>query len=146
MPSSETEDQELSERANALYWESGKSVNQIAEEMDLSKSRLYGLVQPLSAGRPCPECSADLRYPNRTAMEKGFASCTECSFEGLVDDGRSRGASPAEEPTIAAPPLPRSRVPTVGAQRAVGAKRAIWGSALLGVAAGLFVAFRRRRS
>jgi hypothetical protein len=35
------------EAANELYWGSEKSVNQIADELDLSKGALYGLIRPL---------------------------------------------------------------------------------------------------
>jgi len=143
MPSNETKDQKLSARANELYWRSGRSVNQIAEEMDLSKSRLYGLVQPQPAGSPCPECQAELLFPNRTAVEKGFVSCPECSFEGVADEvlaenGKTDAKKPrtvtTEPDTTSAPARSRS-----------GSKRVLWGSALLGVAAGLYIAIRQRR-
>jgi predicted RNA-binding Zn-ribbon protein involved in translation (DUF1610 family) len=157
MPSKETEDQKLSARANELYWQSGMSVNQIAEDMDLSKSRLYGLVQPHQAENPCPECGSDLVFPNRTAMEKGFVSCASCSFEGEAD-GASR--EPRRELTIEArrkAPTPAGTTPVGSkepAQRTTrvpthtgpGAKRVLWGSALLGLAAGLYIAIRQRRS
>ena len=95
MPSKETHDQKLSDRANELYWRSERSVNQIAEEMDLSKSRLYGLVRPLPAGSPCPQCQAELFFPNRTAMDKSFVSCPECGFEGTVPGEATSKAAPA---------------------------------------------------
>jgi hypothetical protein len=140
MPSKETEDQKLSARANELYWQSGMSVNQIAEEMDLSKSRLYSLVQPHPAESPCPECQSDLVFPNRTAMQKGFVSCGSCSFEGEADGALTPAGTPAgsEEP--------ETRTSRVPARTGPGAKRVLWGSALLGVAAGLYLAIRQRRS
>lgn len=144
MSSNETEDQKLSARANELYWQSGQSVNQIAEQMDLSKSRLYGLVQPLSAGNSCPECQADLFFPNRTAMEKRFVSCAECDFEGVLDDipvGDEKAASTAVPDGTTAPSSTMRAIRT-----GAGSKRVLWGSALLGVAAGLYLAIRHRRS
>ena len=136
MPSNDTADQEVTARANELYWQSGKSVNQIAEEMDLSKSRLYGLVQPLAVGSPCPECGADLLFPNRTAMEKGLVSCPECGYEGAAQDAPAEsGNTEPEQDTTMAPARTRS-----------GSKRVLWGSALLGLAAGLYVVIRQRRS
>ena len=144
MSSNETEHQKLSTRANELYWRSGQSVNQIAEQMDLSKSRLYSLVQPLSAGNACPECQAELFFPNRTAMEKRFVSCAECDFEGTLDgipEGDGKVASPA------APDAKPTRQSTMRAIRTgAGSKRVLWGSALLGAAAGLYLAIRHRRS
>jgi len=34
MPSHKVHDHKLAEKANELYWHSGRSVNQIAEELD----------------------------------------------------------------------------------------------------------------
>jgi hypothetical protein len=171
MPSNKTEDQKLSAQANELYWRSGQSVNQIAEELDLSKSRLYGLVQPLPAGVPCPECKADLLFPNRTAMEKGVASCSECSFEGVAGEGPSESGKTAskKQRARAKATSTRAKNSTNGQAKArttrrlpqsepgqdstsapvsarLRSKRVLWGSALLGVAAGLYVAIRQRRS
>jgi len=149
MPSNATEDQKLSARANELYWRSKRSVNQIAEEMDLSKSRLYALVRPLPAGRPCPACPWELIFPNRTAREKGLGSCPECGFEGTADE-RSRSAGKAaakrkgsKSEEGSAPPA--DEVTTHPGSRS-RSRRALWGSALLGVAAGLYIAIRHRRS
>lgn len=169
MPSNETQDKELSDRANELYWRSGRSVNQIAADMDLSKSRLYGLVRPLPSGSPCPQCQAELLFPNRTAMEKGLVSCGECGFEGSTPDevtskggpgsgpgstatnGRAAAQPPraeqppeADQPPRAAGPDPDKMPAPTG--RRLSSKRVLWGSALLGVAAGLYLAIRQRRS
>lgn len=77
------------QRANALYWESQQSVNQIADEMDLSKGMLYGLIQPIGARLPCPRCSSEMEYVNRTARERGFLKCPSCDFEQDKDQVRS---------------------------------------------------------
>ena len=87
MPSKKSDDQKLADQANDLYWRSGRSVNHIAEAMDLSKSGLYALVRPFPADSPCPECGAGLVFPNRTALDKVIASCLECEYVG--------GAQPA---------------------------------------------------
>ena len=76
------------QRANALYWESQLSVNQIADEMDVSKGMLYGLIQPIGAELPCPRCSSEMGYANRTARERGFLRCPSCDFE--TDEGQVR--------------------------------------------------------
>jgi hypothetical protein len=76
----------LTQRANALYWESERSVNQIADEMDLSKGMLYGLIRPLPAELPCPRCSTGLEYANRTARERGMLSCPSCGLEAEGGD------------------------------------------------------------
>lgn len=77
----DTNDPELGERANSLYWESDDSVNEIAEALDLSKGALYALVQPLRTDEPCPECGAHLEFSNRTARDKGLVACPSCELE-----------------------------------------------------------------
>ena len=78
------------QRANALYWESQQGVNQIADEMDLSKGMLYGLIQPIGAGLPCSRCSSEMEYANRTARERGFLKCPSCDFEQDKDQVGSK--------------------------------------------------------
>jgi hypothetical protein len=68
-------------RANELYWGSDKSVNQIADQLELSKGMLYGMIRPLPAQLPCPRCSSDMEYANRTARERGLITCPSCSLE-----------------------------------------------------------------
>ena len=77
------------QRANALYWESQLSVNQIADELDMSKGMLYGLIQPVGAGLSCPRCSSEMEYANRTARVRGFLTCPACDLE--QDEAQVRG-------------------------------------------------------
>ena len=72
---------EVVARANDLYWRSGSSVNQLARELDLSKGALYEIITPMAAGLPCPCGHGEMTYPNRTARERGFVSCTACGLE-----------------------------------------------------------------
>jgi predicted RNA-binding Zn-ribbon protein involved in translation (DUF1610 family) len=69
------------DEANRLYWHSELGVNQIAEEMGVSKGALYTLVNPLASGLSCPRCDSELMFPNRTARDRGFVSCSNCGFE-----------------------------------------------------------------
>lgn len=80
---------ETIERVNALYWDSGRSVNQIAEELDLSKGALYGVISPRPSGLGCPLCGAEVGYPNRTAQERGSLECPTCAWDGSVDETTS---------------------------------------------------------
>ncbi|HKJ02768.1 MAG TPA: hypothetical protein VJ997_09945, partial [Longimicrobiales bacterium] len=75
-------DRETERKANDLYWGSQSSVNQIAEELDLSKGTLYGLIRPLPSGLSCPDCSEEAVYPNRTARERSLVACPSCGWEG----------------------------------------------------------------
>lgn len=124
---------EVGDRANELYWGSDGSVNQIADELDLSKGALYGLIRPLPAGSACPVCAEEVVYPNRTARDRGLHDCPACGWSGAealpmtADAGGEsvRSGSPA----LAAPP----------------GSRALWGGALLGSAAVLALFFLVRR-
>ena len=160
MPSKKSDDRKLADQANELYWRSGQSVNQIAELMDLSKSGLYELIRPLPAERACPECGEGLVFPNRTTKHKAIASCLECEY---VDEASGPGSEarpptkravrpsthatkPDSEPTT---DLEGGRVgaavsPRTADGRSWKSNRVLWGSVLLGVAAGLYVTRRSR--
>lgn len=127
-------------RANELYWESDESVNQIAEDLGLSKGTLYSVIEPLSTGLACPECGEELLYPNRTARERGMVGCPSCGFEG-------------EEEEAGVPAAPASRAVGDAIGTGIAAwdemdetrKRTVIGGALLGAAAGLALVFWSRR-
>jgi len=95
------------DRANALYWGSDMSVNQIADALDLSKGALYEMIRPLATAVPCPSCGAETVHPNRTAKERGLVACPECGWgaEGSPpppSQSVARAASktePTREPT-----------------------------------------------
>lgn len=144
-------------RANDLYWGSDRSVNQIADDLDLSKGALYTIIEPLAAGLGCPMCAAQVVYPNRTAKERSLVDCPSCEWDGsaaeAVAEARARApmktasgpGGPARErgPTeLPARPAPAAPAPA----RSSGDVRAIAGGALLGAAAGLaLVLWARRR-
>ena len=120
--------QDSSGRANELYWGSDRSVNELAEDLDLSKGALYGLIRPLDADVDCPECGSGLEYANRTAREKGFVSCSECGFEEEEVLVRAEAGDPSVAPTATA-----GAAPTYPARTLVA-------TALLGAAAGFLLA------
>ena len=149
---------DVDRRANELYWDSGESVNRIAEELDLSKGALYEMVRPLPAGLGCPACEAEVVYPNRTAKERARVDCPACGWQGSESettvaggssgsprDGRSSGTGDDELHDLdhldaPGPPPPR----VVDAE--TDHRRLIVGGALLGAAAGLaLVIWARRR-
>lgn len=121
----------LADRANTLYWDSDASVNDIADELDLSKGSLYGMIEPRGADLACPECGAELEYPNRTARDKGYVTCPACGLE--EEEEVVRGLAGEE---IALVPTPEGEA---------AARRALWATALLGAAAGLLLARWLRR-
>ena len=123
----ETEDLALKARANALYWESDDSVNDIADRLDLSQGALYGLVDPLPADEACPQCGGSLEYPNRTAREKGFVTCTQCDLEEEL--ALIRAAADEEA---------RGHLPTSAPVDGVPARTAV-AAGLIGLAAGILI-------
>jgi len=126
-------------RANRLYWHSDLGVNQIAEELGISKGALYGMVEPLSTGAPCPKGPGELVYTNRTARDRGFVTCPECGFEEEEARLREEGLFPLE---VARAGTEDGSTPLGGADD----RRLIWGVGLLGAAAGLLlVGWLRRR-
>ena len=133
--------QEAAAAANELYWSSERSVNQIAEQLDLSKGALYGMIRPLPAGLGCPVCGEEVVSANRTARERGALSCAECAWTGDEDETVAVGgegsvtlpAYPDEDEIIVPTPLDRGRARTLA------------GGALLGAAAGLALVLWTRR-
>ncbi len=128
------QDEGAARKANKLYWGADISVNQIAEKLDLSKGRLYGLLVPLPTGESCPDCGEETGYANRTARDRNQAICSFCA-EGV----HPQRAKAATKPAVTSSKAPARRpVPGIKSQ-------ALLGAALLGVAAGLFFAAHRRR-
>lgn len=136
---------EATRRANDLYWSSDRSVNQIADDLDLSKGALYGAIEPISAEVDCPMCGDGLVWPNRTARERNRLDCTTCDWSGSVDETRGYVPPELSETELteldgdlpALPPLPRGGLPR---------RSTVLGGAILGAAIGLaLVLWARRR-
>lgn len=133
--------QEAAAAANELYWGSERSVNQIAEQLDLSKGALYGMIQPVPGGLGCPVCGEEVVFANRTARERGVLSCAQCAWKGDEDETVALGEDGAvtlpfytEEDEVVVPtPVDRSRARTIA------------GGALLGAAVGLALVLWTRR-
>ncbi|MBI4520751.1 MAG: hypothetical protein HY701_07920 [Gemmatimonadetes bacterium] len=137
----------LAEQVNRRYWDGDQSVNQIADELQLSKGVLYELLDLLPAGLGCPRCGQELGYANRTARDKGFVTCAGCGFEddaatvaaragqtmaptGAADEESATADSPAAaEPESLGPAIPLD-APNAGA---------LVGAALIGLAVGLLL-------
>ena len=133
--------QEATATANELYWGSERSVNQIAEQLDLSKGALYGMIQPLPEGLGCPICGEEVASANRTARERGVLSCAQCAWKGNEDETVALGGEGAvtlpvyegEDDVIETPLADRGRARTLA------------GGALLGAAVGLALVLWTRR-
>ena len=133
---------EADDRANELYWGSDRSVNQIAEDLDLSKGALYGMIRPLPAAMGCPACGAEVVHPNRTAKERALVDCPACGWNGTEDE-----TAPGYEPPSDAESgrVARSRARERGLARSETPSGAVLGGALLGAAAGVALLLWARR-
>ena len=129
-------DQETERKANELYWGSSWSVNQIADELDLSKGVLYGIIRPWPSGLACPTCGEEVAYPNRTAKERRLVACASCGWGGEELEADSAGGDAGvvlplgggpDEDEIVMPPIRLSS----------SRQRVMLGGILLGAAAGL---------
>lgn len=120
-------DPRVAQDANRRYWDTQSSVNQIADDLGLSKSSLYGLIEQLGTGLACPDCGTELAFANRTARDRGVVSCPACGFEASSDD--------VEETVDSG--ISRGDRSTAGGSEALPNGRVLAGTALLGFAAGL---------
>ena len=95
--------QDLSERANMLYWNSDRSVNSIADDLGLSKGGFYGVIRPIESERHCSNCQLKMVFANRTAQERDDAFCPVCDADGLpahsVRSAAQRSSVPANAPS-----------------------------------------------
>ena len=137
-------------RANELYWDSERSVNQIADDLDLSKGALYGIIEPQPVGLGCPLCGDEVGWANRTAKDKESLTCSTCDWDGSPDEAGAVADTPhhvhtedgdadddAQLPATLPPPPVTVATPRMST---------IAGGALIGAAVGLaLVLWARRR-
>jgi len=140
--------QEAAATANELYWSSERSVNQIAEQLDLSKGALYGIIQPLPEGLGCPICGEEVVSANRTARERGMLSCAQCPWKGDADETVALGRDGALTLPVYADEgdvigdTNDALIPPIADR---GRGRTLAGGALLGAAVGLALVLWTRR-
>ena len=64
-------------RANELYWSGGMTVDDIVEELGISRTALYSAIEPAPAGLTCADCRVRMVHTNRTMRERGMDRCHE---------------------------------------------------------------------
>ncbi len=126
------QEEQLVRRISERYWASDESVNGIAEELGMSKGRLYGLIRPLALDGSCPTCGGGPPvHPNRTARDRGEAHCPHCDWTGPVGELRP------EDPTPDASRPGPSVVEIDEHPAAEGFSQGVLGGVLVGLAAGI---------
>jgi hypothetical protein len=102
MAATQTHGEESSERANQLYWQSDKTVDEILGELSISRSALYSAVRPVPAGASCQACGERLVYTNRTNRAHETAYCPACGtsteLDGVVEFVAAEPESEAGQP------------------------------------------------
>lgn len=91
----------LAERANELYWSGSMTVDEIVEDLGISRTSLYSTIEPVAAGLVCADCHERMVYTNRTMRDRGVAVCPNCGREsepgearGRLDDAAEPGGGP----------------------------------------------------
>lgn len=135
----------LVREANRLYWQTERSIADIAEQLSVSRRALYELVTPEPAGSSCTQCGGDVVFANRSAKAAGAGRCAECDAEYVA-------ATETELTEATAPPVssgwPRAvRAAASSADDLPARALKIGGVAAVGVALGALAALlivRRR--
>ena len=68
----------VTERANELYWSGEGTVEEIVDELGISRTALYTSIEPVPSGVTCADCNERMVFPNRTARDRGVAVCPRC--------------------------------------------------------------------
>jgi len=111
---------QLRKQANDLYWNSDRTVEQIAADLGMSRRAVYNATKPLPVGTACTQCEEPLVFANRTARVANLANCPACGLEVSVggESGEAEGAGAS--PGAGARPSPPPPTPAEMLAQAVG--------------------------
>lgn len=139
-------DEQTRTEINRLYWTTDASVADIADHVGVSRRVLYDSIDPQPAEAQCPDCGEALAFRNRTAAERGEASCAGCGREVALGGDPLAGVAGANGPDIEQQargaelsPMPARPVPGTSSSPVLG------GALLAGIAAGAAVGYLLRR-
>lgn len=130
----------LAAKANQLYWQTSRPAGHLADELGISRSKFYALIEPLRLEITCQSCGAPLTFSSRSDREAGRGRCPEC---GALTQVTREASAPEAAATEAAPPAA-----TVGEDGVdiTPQTRVLWATAIAGTALGIvFAAWWRRR-
>ncbi len=131
----------LAAKANQLYWQTSRPAGHLADELGISRSKFYALIEPLRLEVDCQACGAPLGFSSRSDREAGRGRCPECGALTQVTAGES------DAPEAAA----TKSAPSASTARELGTDitpqtRVLWATAIAGTALGIvFAAWWRRR-
>lgn len=144
----------LGTNANVLYWQTARPAGELADELGISRSKFYALIEPVRTGLTCEACEGQLVFASRTDREAGRARCAECAATAEVDPEQvaSIETAPSETETVVTAPeskdgtqpgdlLPRSLTRSLARPE----HRELWVLAACGVVVGLLAAAWVRR-
>lgn len=129
----------LAAKANRLYWQTSRPAGRLADELGISRSKFYALLEPLKLERKCPDCGAPLAFGSRSDREAGRGRCSACGASVNVP------AEPMRAP-VAEPPAAESGGGDARGWLQLPGTRQLWITAIAGIAAGILIttAWRRR--
>ncbi|MEE9133420.1 MAG: hypothetical protein V3U13_07655 [Gemmatimonadota bacterium] len=133
----------LAAKANQLYWQTSRPAGHLADELGISRSKFYALIEPLRVKVKCPACGAALAFSSRSDREAGRGRCPECGATADIPAAEM----PAVPALTAEPPSVKPASDTgIGAWMELPGSRKLWLTAITGVAVGILMTglFRRR--
>jgi len=133
----------LAAKANQLYWQTSRPAGHLADELGISRSKFYALIEPLRISVKCSACGTPLAFSSRSDREAGRGRCPDCGATTEVTDVEAVAALQSDvEPSSDLPPPETG----LGAWVEFPGNRQLWLVAIAGAAAGLLVTalFRRR--
>ncbi len=130
----------LAAKANQLYWQTSRPAGHLADELGISRSKFYALIEPLRLEVACQSCGALLAFSSRSDREAGRGRCPEC---GALTQVTGESSVPEPAVTESAPPAPTAGEEGV---ELTPQTHGLWATAIAGTALGiLFAAWWRRR-
>ncbi len=130
-------------KANQLYWQTSRPAGHLADELGISRSKFYALIEPFRIEVKCSACSTPLAFSSRSDREAGRGRCPECGTTTDVPADEALVATSSDAEPSSKPAPPESGI---GAWVDLPGNRQLWLVAIAGAAAGMLVtALIRRR-
>jgi hypothetical protein len=133
----------LAAKANQLYWQTSRPAGHLADELGISRSKFYALIEPLGIEVKCSACGTPLAFSSRSDRDAGRGRCPSCGATTDVPADDAFVAPQADLEPSSAPPPPETGI---GAWVELPGNRQLWLVAIAGAVTGMLVTalFRRR--